>query len=134
MIRRLNENPKSHDIELLNIENPNSSPTEMEEILEPSTFYESLLFSIENLGTEEEREAFAAFEFDNAVLNSRIKGDYSILNHLGKGRNMRLDKEVVVNFIDSHKLEIAETYINHPLGFYRPSWIDAIEKLLDKQG
>lgn len=132
MIRRLYENPTSHKIELLTIENPNNSPTEIEEVLDSSLFYDTLTVAINNYGSDEEKEAFEAFEFDNAVLNSRIKGDYSIINHLGNGRNMRNDKEKIVRFIDSHKLEIAEIYINNPLGNIRPSWVDEIETLLSK--
>ena len=130
-IRRWNENPTTHQIELKTIEDPNTMQTEIEEILEPSLFYNALKTCIENNGSDEEKEAFNAFEFDENVLISRIKGDYSILNHLGNGRNMRQDKEIITSFVDRMKHEIANIYVQNPKTTNPPSWVGLINDILN---
>lgn len=130
-IRRWNENLTTHQIELKTIEDPNITQTEIEEILEPSLFYNALKTCVENNGSDEEKEAFNAFEFDENVLTSRIKGDYSILNHLGNGRNMRQDKEIINGFVDRMKHEIAELYIQSPRTEDTPSWVGLINDILN---
>lgn len=130
-IKRWNENPTTHQIELKTIEDPNITQTEIEEILEPSLFYNALKTCIEKNGSDEEREAFSAFEFDENVLTSRIKGDYSILNHLGNGRNMRNDKDLINAFVDRMKHEIAELYTLSPKTGNIPSWVSLINDVLN---
>ncbi len=130
-IRRWNENPTTHQIELKTIEDPNTMQTEIEEILEPSLFYNALKKCIENNGSDEEKEAFNAFEFDENVLISRIKGDYSILNHLGNGRNMRQDKEIITSFVNRMKHEIANIYVQNPKTTNPPSWVGLINDILN---
>ena len=130
-IKRWNESPTTHQIELYNIENPNITQTEIEEILEPALFYNALKTCIEAYGNEQEINAFHAFEFDENVMTSRIKGDYSILNHLGNGRNMRQDKEVINTFIDRMKHEIAIIYTQSPKTGDAPSWVSLINDILD---
>ena len=130
-IKRWNENPTTHQIELKTIEDPNITQTEIEEILEPSLFYNALKTCVENNGSEEEKDAFNAFEFDNSVLTSRIKGDYSILNHLGNGRNMRNDKDLINAFVDRMKHEIAELYTQSPKTGNTPTWVSSIKDILN---
>lgn len=130
-IKRWNENPTTHQIELKTIEDPNISQTEIEEILEPSLFYDALKTCIENNGSKEEKETFKAFEFDDSVLTSRIKGDYSILNHLGNGRNMRNDKDLINAFVDRMKHEIAELYTQMPKTGNAPTWVSSIKDILN---
>ena len=130
-IKRWNENPTTHQIELKTIEDPNITQTEIEEILEPSLFYNALKTCVENNGSEEEKDAFNAFEFDNSVLTSRIKGDYSILNHLGNGRNMRNDKDLINAFVDRMKHEIAELYTQSPKTGNAPTWVSSIKDILN---
>ena len=130
-IKRWSENTLTHQIELKTIEDPNITQTEIEEILEPALFYKALKICIENNGSNDEKDAFNAFEFDENVLISRIKGDYSILNHLGNGRNMRQDKDVIISFVDRMKKEIADIYINFPKTDNVPSWVDLINLILD---
>lgn len=130
-IKRWSENTLTHQIELKTIEDPNITQTEIEEILEPALFYKALKICIENNGSNDEKDAFNAFEFDGNVLISRIKGDYSILNHLGNGRNMRQDKDVIISFVDRMKKEIADIYINFPKTENIPSWVGLINSILD---
>ncbi len=130
-IKRWNENTATHQIELKTIEDPNITQTEVEEILEPSLFYNALKKCIDTNGSEEEKNAFNAFGFDDKVIISRIKGDYSILNHLGNGRNMRQDKEIINNFVDRMKREIAEEYVNYPKTGNTPTWVNLINDILN---
>ncbi|MBR4175894.1 MAG: AAA family ATPase [Bacteroidales bacterium] len=130
-IRRWNENTTTHEIELKTIEDPNITQTEIEEILEPAIFYNTLKTCIANFGNDDEKDAFNAFEYDENVLTSRIKGDYSILNHLGNGRNMRHDKELINAFVDRMKHEIASTYIQSPKTGNNPSWVGLINDILN---
>ena len=122
LIKRLHEN-EQHDIELKNIGDPNRKPTEMEEILEPEKFYNSLKSAIEKFGDDSLKECLNSFSFDINVKNSRIKGDYSILNHKGNGRNVREDKDRIIKFIDDHKEDIATIYTHFPKSSVRPNWI-----------
>lgn len=130
IIRRWYEN-ENHDIDLLTIDNPNVNPTEIEEILNPYLFYNALKNTIERTGLLEEKDAFNAFEFDTSVKTSRIIGDYSIINHLGGGRNIRQDKETIVSFINNHKKEIADEYIKLPNEYPNPSWVEKIIEILE---
>ena len=130
-IKRWNENTITHQIELRTIEDPNITQTEIEEILEPSLFYNALKTCIDSNGSAEEKDAFYAFNFDDNVVISRIKGDYSILNHIGNGRNMREDKDVINKFVDRMKHEIAEIYIQSPKTGNIPSWVGLINEILN---
>ena len=130
-IKRWDENPKLHQIELRPFDDNDRTPTEIEDILEPTLFYNALKTCIEIEGKEEEKEAFGAFEFDKDVLVSRIKGDYSILNHLGNGRNMRQNKEIITAFVDRMKHKIAEIYVQMPKSGNLPSWVGLINSVLD---
>lgn len=130
-IGRWNEDTLKHQIELKRIEDPNIMPTEVEEILEPELFYNALKDCIEKYGSNIEQEAFNSFEYDDSVITSRIKGDYSILNHLGNGRNMRQDKELIIAFIDKQKRNIAESYIKAPKTGNTPSWVNMIKDILN---
>ena len=131
-IKRWNENHITHDVELMDINHPNHQPTEIEEILDPKLFYTAIKNCINNYGTEEEICAFNAFELDDAVEYSRIRGDNSMLNHLGNGRNIREDKECLIGFIESMKSQIADEYVKLPKTGHRLSWIDKIKQLLNQ--
>ena len=131
-IKRWSENSLTHEIDILPIDNPNYNQTEVEEILEPQLFYDALRECIKKYGSIAEQDAFDAFELDPSVKNSKIKGDYSMLNHLGNGRNMRLDKEVIVAFISKMKHEIAKEYIKSPRSISPPSWVNVICAILDR--
>ena len=113
------------------IENPTLNPTEIEEILQPAQFYQALSASIQEIGSQEEKEAFTAFEFDAGVVVSRIKGDYSILNHKGNGRNSREDKDLINAFVDKNKHLLAEKYIHIPQIGDIPDWVNSIKELLN---
>ena len=90
-----------------------------------------MAITIEKYGDIETIDAFNSFEFDENIENSFIRGDYSILNHLGNGRNIRKDKELISNFIDSNKKAIAEEYITFESEKI-PNWIAEIKKYFDK--
>lgn len=127
LIKRLHEN-EQHEIEFKRIEDPNKKATEIEDILEPLNFYNSLKTAIDQFGDNNIKDCINAFEFDDNVKNSRIKGDYSILNHQGNGRNVREDKELISKFIDDYKENIAEIYTSNPNTNERPNWINLILK------
>lgn len=131
-LKRWNENISSHDIDLLPFDNAIHCQTEIEDILESKLFYVALQTCIQRYGSADEQEAFSAFELDESVSYSRIKGDYSMLNHLGNGRNMRFDKEVILSFISKMKHEIAKEYIKSPRSMSPPSWVNAIRAILDR--
>jgi hypothetical protein len=127
LIKRLHEN-EQHEIEFKRIEDPNKKATEIEDILEPLNFYNSLRTAIAQFGDNNIKDCIDAFGFDDKVKNSRIKGDYSILNHQGNGRNVREDKELISKFIDDYKENIAEIYTSNPNTNERPNWINLILK------
>ncbi len=116
----------AQEIKLLDLENPNKEQTEIEDVLVPSQYYEALKISIERHGNDEVREAFSQFRFDVTAKFSFIRGDESILSHIGtEGRIARNDKQVLMEFIDNYKKEIAETYIKLPLNS-EPKWINEL--------
>jgi hypothetical protein len=132
VIRRFNEN-QSHSVEFKTIEDPNRTPTEIEDILYGPQFYITLQQLIAENANESIKEAFDAFEFDENVVGSRIKGDYSILNHKGLGRSIRKDKETIIDFINSNKDQIAERYTQLPNSDHTPAWVSWIEDFFAKK-
>ena len=130
-IKRWNENDRTHDVDILQIDSTAYAPTEIEEILEPTLFYSTIEKCIDMYGSEIEKEAFYAFELDASVKTSRIRGDYSMLNHLGNGRNMRADKEIVLTFIEHRKHCIAKEYTKNHRTHVQPSWVNMIWEILN---
>ena len=129
LIRRLQE-LSDGDITLLRNENPDRNPTEIEDILEPKLFYESLSEAIDKFGEQEDKEAFAAFDFDDSSVNSRIKGDNSILKQNTLSRNAKDDKLRIMSFVDSHKDKIATIYVSKPHTETKLTWIHKLKELL----
>lgn len=125
LIKRLHEN-EQHEIELKTIGDPTKKPTEIEDILEPEKFYNSLKSAIEQFGDDSLKDCLNSFDFDKTVKNSRIKGDYSILNPKGNGRNAREDKDQIIQFVDEHKEEIATIYTSFPKSDERPNWVNIL--------
>ena len=125
LIKRLHQN-EQQDIELKTIEDPKKKPTEIEDILEPEKFYNSLKSAIEQFGDNSLKDCLNSFDFDETVKSSRIKGDYSILNPKGNGRNAREDKAQIIQFIDEHKEEIATIYTSFPKSSKRPHWVNIL--------
>ena len=129
LIRRLQE-LSDGDITLLRNENPDRNPTEIEDVLEPKLFYESLSEAIDKFGEQEDKEAFAAFDFDDSSVNSRIKGDNSILKQNTLSRNAKDDKLRIMSFVDSHKDKIATIYVSKPHTRTKLPWILKLKELL----
>lgn len=129
-IKRWHEDQNTHKIGLLDIDSPLYQPTEIEEVLEPQLFYTALETCINKYGTDSEKNAFGAFELDGSVEFSRIKGDNSMLNHLGNGRNIREDKKTIMDFIEKMKSQIASEYVQLPKTGRQLSWVDTIKNLL----
>ena len=129
LIRRLQE-LSDGDITLLRNENPDRNPTEIEDVLEPKLFYESLSEAIDKFGEQEDKEAFAAFDFDDSSVNSRIKGDNSILKQNTLSRNAKDDKLRIMSFVDSHKDKIATIYVSKPHTETKLTWIHKLKELL----
>jgi hypothetical protein len=120
-IFRLDENMSNHEILLKKIEDHDKNPTEIEECLNSKRFYDALELTIDEFGSKEEKTAFSSFEFDVNVKNSRIKGDYSILNPITG--NASANKSIICGFIDNHKDKIANTYISLEDEDIIPEWI-----------
>ena len=127
-IYRLNENEDNHNIDLKTIEDPNKNPTEIENVLNPQQFYDALNKVIEQIGNEDEKTALSKFEFNPNVKNSRISGDYSILNPISG--NCFENKTIICDFIDKYKYEIANTYTSLGNEDDIPDWIKNLVTLL----
>ena len=116
---------------IIKCDSDKKNPTEVEEVLEPTLFYESLKKTIDSFGSEKEKEAFSHYVFNTTVKNSRIKGDYSILQPNEIGLNIAEDKKTISSFIDSHKEDIAIIYVSHVRTEFIPEWIKEIKELCD---
>lgn len=126
-IRRLNFSLTEEKICLNRIENENKYPTCIEEALDPLQFYVALSCVIESSKNNNIIEIFKNFEFDNNIKSSFVKGDYSILNHMGNGRNIRDDKNAICDFISKNKTLIADEYISYKQDV-APTWINEIKE------
>ncbi|HIB8182161.1 ATP-binding protein [Elizabethkingia meningoseptica] len=126
-IRRLNFNLTEEKICLNRIENENKYPTCIEEALDPLQFYVALSYVIESSMNYDIIEIFKNFEFDNNIKSSFVKGDYSILNHMGNGRNIRDDKNAISDFINKNKTLIADEYISYKQDA-TPAWINEVKE------
>lgn len=130
LLRRLHET-ETGEISLKKVEDPTRRETEVEEILDPKKFYDSLMTTIDHYGDEVDKEAFATFEFDDTAKTSRIKGDGGILKVKVLGRNANDDKKRILDFVDSHKDSIAKEYVSMPYEGSDLSWVIALKNLLD---
>ena len=130
MMRRLHQEENDEGC-IIKCDDNKKNPTEVEEVLEPFLFYESLKETIQEFGSIEEKETWDYYEFNANVNNSRIKGDYSILKSKSLERDLASDKSVISSFIDSHKDEIAQKYINQAPTGNVPKWIKDLQMLCD---
>jgi len=128
-IRRLHEQDDG-EITLLEVDNPTRKETEIEDVLDPKQFFDSLEEAINEYGEDEDKEAFATFTFDESAKNSRIKGDNSILKVNKLTRNAREDKQRVISFVDTHKEEIANKYTAKSYAGTGLSWVAKLNDLL----
>lgn len=125
-IKRLQFNSNEDLISLVRVDDPLRSATEIEESLDPLQFYVALGVVVDKCGDIEVYDSYYSFEFDDSAKCSFIKGDFSILNHLGNGRNVRKDKLLISKFIDDYKKEIATEYISYSK-VNIPNWINEIK-------
>ncbi len=128
-IRRLHEQ-EDGDIALVEIDFPTRKETEIEDILNPKQFYDALADAIDKYGEERDKDAFSTFVFDNTAKNSRIKGDDSILKVNKLDRNVREDKQTIMEFVDAHKDVIARLYTDKPYTGIILSWVEKLDELL----
>ena len=117
---------------LMKNEDPKKFPTEIEEVLEPKLFYDTLDTLIKAHGTQEERDVWSAYIFNDQSKTSRIKGDDCILTLNKLGRNVSLDKNMIMSFIDNHKHIIANQYVTCPKTGIIPGWLKALKALAYK--
>lgn len=129
-IRRLNEQ-ENGEIALVDVDSPTRKETEIEDILNPQQFYEALKASIDQYGTSEDKEAFASFDFDETATHSRIKGDDSILKQNTLDRNIREDKQRIIDFVDAHKDVIANIYTSTPYVSTPLGWVNKLNALFN---
>jgi hypothetical protein len=120
-------------IELVKIDTNISSPTEIEEALDPEAFYKALKITIDGSDEEDIKLAFNNFAFDSSVKNSFVKGDKSIIySIISDGEtNPRTEKEKIIAFIDKNKLQICENYCSTEIS-NKLNWIRKIEEYFDK--
>lgn len=130
MIRRLQFDNIEQKIKLKRTIDEFKSETEIEECLEPKLFYNALKNVTNATNDNILKETLNAFEFDKKVKTSFIKGDYSILNHLGNGRNAREDKELIINFINRNKSLIADDYVKQK-SIETPEWVNEINNFFE---
>lgn len=130
VMRRLHQE-ENREACIIKCDDNKKNPTEVEEVLAPNIFYDSLDKAIQEKGNDNEKEIFGFYNYNNNVKNSRIKGDYSILRPNSIDRDPAADKAVISAFIDSHKDDIAQKYVGHPLTGDRPNWINELKSLCD---
>lgn len=129
LIRRLHETEDGNTT-LLRIDSPERRATEIEGILNPKQFYTALSKVISREGGDEDKEAFNAFDFDDRAVNSRIRGDHSILKLNTLDRDARDDKERILSFVDSHKDSIADEYTSVAYNGDELSWVAKLKDIL----
>jgi hypothetical protein len=130
-IRRLQVDNNGNVI-LKRINDNLSYPTEIEEALNPKSFYNALNKVVENVGDENVKEIWNLFEFDNGVKSSFIKGDDSILNQTTQnGKPVRENKEILNQFVDKNKRLICENYCSLESEI-SPKWIMEIDTFMNK--
>jgi predicted ATP-dependent endonuclease of OLD family len=129
IIRRLHEQ-EDGVVTLLRIDAPDRKETEIEEILNPKQFYDSLLKVITEKGDVEDMKAFSTFDFDTRATNSRIRGDHGILKLNTLDRDALEDKERVLSFVNAHKDDIADEYISVKYKGAELSWVSKLKELL----
>lgn len=132
LMRRLHQE-SGNDACLLKCTDSKQNPTEVEEVLEPFLFYQSLKTVIEKHGDDKEKEVFSYYDFNEGTKNSRIKGDYSIMKLNDLSRDVAEDKQTIMSFIDRHKDEIAVEYTSKPLTNFIPHWIEELKALCEKK-
>lgn len=130
VMRRLHQE-ENREACIIRCDDNRKNPTEVEEVLDPNIFYDSLDKAIQEKGNDNEKEIFGFYYYNNNVKNSRIKGDYSILRPNSIDRDPAADKAVISAFIDSHKDDIAQKYVSHPLTGDIPNWINELKTLCD---
>ena len=130
VIRRLHEQTDG-SVTLLRIDSPDRKETEVEEILNPKQFYDSLSKVISDKGDADDKNAFSAYDFDTKAKNSRIRGDRGILKLNTLDRDPREDKERILHFVDNHKNDIAEVYTSLKYEGDELSWVLKLRELLN---
>lgn len=132
VMRRLHQEAGNEAVIIKGDDN-RKNPTEVEEVLEPSLFYNSLKNVILKNGSESEKEIFSCYDFNQGVSNSRIKGDYSIIKPKVLNRDIAADKEVISAFIDAHKDKIAKEYTAFEYTGIIPKWIQQLKELTETE-
>ena len=104
---------ENHQIELHKIDTDIKYPTEIEESLDSSSFYEALKITIETSKDENIIDVFNKFDFDSDSKNSFIKGDNSIIYPKSEVKfdgNPQKEKEKIIDFINKNKKKICDNY------------------------
>jgi hypothetical protein len=130
IIRRLDAEEQTGNVSLAKYDHPTRNVTEIEDILDSRQFYNSVKKTIEEYGKQEDKEAFDSFIFDEEAHTSRIKGDYGILKQNKLTRNAKLDKERIIQFVNTYKDKIADNYVSIPNNGNSLPWIDSLKSLL----
>lgn len=120
---------ENSQIELHKIDTDIKYPTEIEEALDPTSFYEALKLTIENSKDENIISVFNKFDFDTDSKNSFIKGDNSIIypkSEVNFDGNPQKEKEKIIEFINKNKKMICDNYCSLDI-IIKPKWISTIE-------
>ena len=118
---------------LIRNEEPKNFPTEVEDVLEPKLFYDSLNALISSEGDEVQKEVWSAYNYNEHAQTSRIKGDDCIIIANQLNRNIAQDKSIIMGFIDSHKNIIANKYTSCPRTGVVPEWLKLLKNLTYKE-
>ncbi len=116
IIRRLQcQSSNGHkEVKLVQINSQFVSPTEIEEVLNPSQFYKAVDSVIKQIDNVETKTAFSFFRFNEQAQQSFIKNDLSILIPTpGEGRNAMEDKCLIAEFVDKNKFSISKEYCSY---------------------
>ncbi|UII19919.1 AAA family ATPase [Fulvivirga ligni] len=131
-IRRLQVNNHG-EVDLVRINDNISSPTEIEEALEPQRFYNALdeLIKLEDTDSLI-HNTWQLFAFDPGVKSSFIKGDSSIIYQTTQNnKTTRENKIIIIDYIESNKKLICKKYCSLETQV-TPGWIKEIEQFFMK--
>lgn len=107
------------EIQLVKIQNHITTLTEIEEVLNPSRFYQAYSNLVAKIGTEFQSEdgqetikqIFDCYEFESTSIHSRILGSDTIFKSNVLGRTLGRDMKELHRFFDANKNLICDEYL-----------------------
>ena len=124
VIRRLQL--KNNTIELVKEEDYNRLPTEVEDSLHPNDFYRSIQMVATELDDKVILKTLSDFSADSSVGHSMIPGDNSMLIYSGLAKDLKAEKQKIIDFKEDNKQKISLAYRNLSK-VTTPNWMKEIE-------